>query len=161
MASPDWQQEVLPPEYGADVSPSLPAAYVRVSDNGLGVIQANFWSYLGQDRCPWSLHRRSWERCAGVATWLGQRRITNMRDPTTYSHLHQTISECEGWFSSRISCHRIGPLYRQNMVGQNGRVCSGRIWRSFATGQTVQGHEGYPIWHSTEHLIFLRYPRVV
>ena len=41
MTSPDWQQEVLPPEHEADVTPGLPAAYVCVSDNGLGVGQAN------------------------------------------------------------------------------------------------------------------------
>ena len=51
MASPDWQHEVLSPEYRADVSPGLPAAYVHVSDNGLGVGQANLRSYPGQDRC--------------------------------------------------------------------------------------------------------------
>ena len=34
MASPDWQQEVLSPEHGVDVSPGLPAAYVlcRIMD---------------------------------------------------------------------------------------------------------------------------------
>jgi len=45
---PDWQQEILPHEHGADVSPSLPTTYVRVSDNGLGVDQANPGVSLGK-----------------------------------------------------------------------------------------------------------------
>ena len=55
MASPDWQQEVLPPEYGADVSPGLLAAYVRLSDNGLRVGQANLQSWSSQSsELPWA-----------------------------------------------------------------------------------------------------------
>ena len=70
MASLDWQHEILPPEDGADVSPGLPAAYICVSDNGLGVGQANLQSFLGQMVLV-NLHSQSWEGRAGVAAWFG------------------------------------------------------------------------------------------
>ena len=48
MALPDWQHEILPPEYGADVSPGLPATFVRVSDNDWELVRPIFGVTLGK-----------------------------------------------------------------------------------------------------------------
>ena len=118
MASPDWQQKVLPPEYGADVSFGLFTTHVRVSDNGLGVGQALLWSHLGQDRCPRSLHLRPWEGCAGIAAWLGQSWVPDGRDPPACSRFIKQFLNVRGDFPLEFYATGCVPSTDKNWWGR-------------------------------------------
>jgi len=70
MASPDWQHEVLPPEYGADVS----LAYLQ----HMSVCWTMDWELvkpisrvtLSKIGAHESFHRQSWEGCARIGSTL-------------------------------------------------------------------------------------------